>query len=214
MRGGDWTLDLREPYDARPMVAVPSVIATTAASDLELARHRCSGVVCAGTSACRCSITEAVRRGRGVLAEGGAARRRHREAHRSLAGRQVRRARAWIRSADLVGQGRTSRSSPRASSACARRSSAHLGGRDLYVVDAYAGADPAHRMARAGRDAERRSTRSSRGSCSSRPEAEELDGLHAGSARAARARARGRPDDDGTRTRHVHRAAPDDAPRS
>ena len=48
------------------------------------------------------------------------------------------------------------------SSGCATRSTAHLGEGDVYVVDAFAGADPAHRIAVRVDHARARGTRSSR----------------------------------------------------
>ena len=91
---------------------------------------------------------------------------------------------------------------------CATRSSAYLGARDLYVVDAFAGADPdapdraprrhRPRLPRAVRADDVHHAVRRRSSTGFEPEAVVL---HAPGLEAD-------PADDGTRTRHVHRAAP------
>ena len=83
---------------------------------------------------------------RGADRRGRPARRRHRQAHGPLAEGQVRRARAGLRGPHLVGgqQGvRRGRVRPPA------RQGHRLPRREesLYVVDAFAGADPEHRIA-------------------------------------------------------------------
>ena len=185
--------------ESRRFGAVPCPIIAPAHGDLELHGIDAGGR-CAGTCGA-VLITEARSPGRGRARRGRRARRRHRQAHGPLRRRQVRRPRARVRGADLVGQGQQAARAGAASSGLRAKVVAYLGERDLYVVDAYAGADPAHRMARARRHAERRTTRSSRGRCSSAPSDGELDGLRAGRASSCtRPALEADPEEDGTRT--------------
>ena len=71
--------------------------------------------------------------------------------------------------------------------------------RDLYVVDAFAGADPKHRI-RSASSPTTPTTRCSRGRCSSTPTDDELEGFVPGGRRPARTGLRGGPGEDGTRS--------------
>ena len=85
--------------------------------------------------------------GRGAHRRGRPDGRRHRHAHRPLAAGQVHRPRAELRGPHLVGREQGDRRGAR-STTCARRSSSSSRARPtLYVIDAFAGADPAHRIA-------------------------------------------------------------------
>ena len=137
---------------------------------------------------------------RGEARRGRPARRRHRALHRPLAEGQVRRPRARLRGADLVGDGQPAarRGALRRPAREGRRATSSA--QDLYVVDAFAGADPAHRIARARRHRAARTTRCSRRRCSSSRPRDELEDfepealvLHAPAVEAD-------PDEDGTRT--------------
>ena len=64
-----------------------------------------------------------------------------------LAEGQVRRPRAASPRIGSGGARSTTSSRPSTTTACAAKVADYLGGRDLYVVDAFAGADPAHRIA-------------------------------------------------------------------
>ena len=81
-------------------------------------------------------------RDEGVLAEGGPLVVDTGRPHGPLAEGQVRRPRAGLGGARSGGARSTSRSTRSASTRCARRSSRTSSARDLYVVDAFAGADP------------------------------------------------------------------------
>ena len=87
------------------------------------------------------------RRRRGRPRRGRAARRRHRPLHRPLAEGQVRRATSPPRTTGSGGARSTSRSTRRTSSGLRDKVVNFLEDQDLYVVDAFAGADPAHRIA-------------------------------------------------------------------
>ena len=90
--------------------------------------------------------THALARGRWTAGRRRSAGRRHRPLHRPLAEGQVPRRRDGSRRPDLVGRGQ-----PAAQRGALRRPAregdgAARAGRALYVVDAWAGADPAHRI--------------------------------------------------------------------
>ena len=104
MRGGDWTLGIREPYDAHPMVAVPELIAAAPRSRSRASRHQCRRSRAPERRSAGPRHRDGEGRGGGAR-RGRRPRRRHRQAHRALGRGQVRRARAWIRRAHLVGHG-------------------------------------------------------------------------------------------------------------
>ena len=128
---------------------------------------------CAGTSATPALDHRGRPRGRGVLAEGGplvvdTGKHTGRSADDKFVVREPA-------SEERIWWGKVNKPlEPGSYERLRAKVAAYLGERDLYVVDAFAGADPAHRIARPGRDAERRTTRSSPGRCSSRPSDEEL----------------------------------------
>ena len=175
------------------------------------ARHRRRRRRCAGTSPPAVLSREAVRRERRRARRGRPARRRHRQAHRPL-GRTTSSSCASPAPRNGSGGARsTSRSSPRASSACARRWPHTSASATSTSSTPIAGADPAHRIAVRivtpsafhalfartmfiapdGDGARRASSRTA--SCCTRP-ALEAD-----------------PAEDGTRIGHVHRAPSDRA---
>ena len=139
--------------------------------------------------------------------------RRHRRAHRPLAAGQVHRARAGLGGAHLVGrQQGVLRGAVRP--ACATRSRDFLAREtSLYVIDAFAGADPAHRIA------VRVITTHPYHALFAKtmfidPTDDELQTFTPRGARAPRARARRRPGRGRNAHRHVRRAASRRAPRS
>ena len=135
------------------------------------------------------------------------ARRRHRAA--TPAARRRRSSSSESRAPRSGSGGATStRRSPRSTSrGCATRSSRTSGTEDLYVVDAFAGADPAYRLRRA-RDHVQPLARALREDALHRPERGGARRLRAARARAACARGRGRPRRGRDAQRHLRRAAP------
>ena len=105
------------------------------------------------------------------------------------------------RGPDLVGRRQPAARRGALRRAARRRSSRTSSEQDLYVVDAFAGADPAHRIARPRRHRAARTTRSSRRRCSSSRPRTSSTTFEPRGARPARAR-RSRPTrpTDGTRT--------------
>ena len=144
--------------------------------------------------------TAALDRGEGVLAEAGAARRRHRPLHRPLAEGQVHRPRARLRGPDLVERHRTPRSRRSTSTGCAARSSRSLEQRDVYVIDAFCGADPKHRLAVRVLTTHPYHALFAK-TMFIEPDRRRARRLRAGRARPPRARGRGRPGAG----RHAHR---------
>ena len=100
----------------------------------------------AGTSRAPALYEEAVRRGEGLDRRGGSARLPDRAAHRTIAERQVHRARARQRARHRLGRREPADGAgalrPRCSTTCSRS----LEGTELFVQDCYAGADPKYRL--------------------------------------------------------------------
>ena len=89
---------------------------------------------------------EAIRRGEGAVADGGALRGAHRRAYRPLAQRQVLR-RGFGQTKGRIDWGKTNKPiSPERYRALYNRMLAYAQRRDLFVRDCWAGADPAHRI--------------------------------------------------------------------
>ena len=148
----------------------------------------------------RCSTRTRSARGEGRLAEGGPLVVDTGTLHRPLAQGQVRRRRALLRGPDLVGRRSTSRSTEAHFEGLREKVARTSSGHDLYVVDAFAGADPAHRIAVRVDHELTRTTRCSRRRCSSsRPR-----GARATSSRrrssCTRPSVEADPEEDGTRS--------------
>ena len=104
---------------------------------------------------------------RGADCRGRPARRRHRQAHRAARRRTSSSSASPAPRTGSGGATSTPRSPRSTSRGCARRSSRTSASSDLYVVDAFAGADPEASDRRPRRSRTTRTTRSSRRRCSS-----------------------------------------------
>ena len=89
---------------------------------------------------------EAVRRREAIISVDGSAGLPHRAAHRPLAERQVHRPRALERRQGLVEQGEPADRSRRSFDALHQRMLNYCEGKELFVQDCYAGADPRYRL--------------------------------------------------------------------
>ena len=152
--------------------------------------------------------THALARGDAPPRRGRAARRRHRPPHRPLAEGQVRRAASRTPRTGSGGATSTSRSRRSTSTGCARRSSRTSNAGDLYVVDAFAGADPAHRLC-VRVSPSRRGTRSSRKTLFIDPTEDELDDFEPDALVLHAPGRRGRPGRGRDAQRDVRRPPPD-----
>ena len=154
--------------------------------------------------------TAALKRGDGRARARRPARRRHRAVHRPLAEGQVRRRRARLRAIGSGGARSTSRSPEDSFDGLRAKVVAHLAAQDpLYVVDAFAGADPAHRIGVRVVTASPYHALFAKTMFITPTADEALDARARTSSSCTRPRSRPIPAEDGTRTRHVRRPPPD-----